>query len=232
MTKREEATLNNPKPKSRRALLAGAVGGLGAWAASVVGRAAPVEAAAGDPIRMGRINRAGGSRTILETSSEGAAFTVRQQSGAGAVRAEATSGRAVQAIAGHDGTGLWAYSPDHNAIFARTEDGIGVHAQALGSFSWALYALGRSSLNGDLVVDGTTAVHGQLFVNESITVDGTASFNNYLVAARPIFMQASGELPGPPGSSELSLFPRMAGGKMQLCVQFPSGEVKIIATES
>ena len=45
-------------PRSRRALLAGAIGGLGVWAASAIGRAAPAEAAAGDPIRMGRVNKA------------------------------------------------------------------------------------------------------------------------------------------------------------------------------
>ena len=44
-------------PRSRRALLAGAIGGLGVWAASAIGRAAPAEAAAGDPIRMGRAKR-------------------------------------------------------------------------------------------------------------------------------------------------------------------------------
>ena len=57
-------------PRSRRALLAGAIGGLGVWAASAIGRAAPAEAAAGDPIRMGRINKARGTSTQLRTSNE------------------------------------------------------------------------------------------------------------------------------------------------------------------
>ena len=55
-------------PRSRRALLAGAIGGLGVWAASAIGRAAPAEAAAGDPIRMGRLNRA--RRDIDHTPDE------------------------------------------------------------------------------------------------------------------------------------------------------------------
>jgi hypothetical protein len=61
------AIQSGSKSASRRALLAGALGGLGAWAASAIGRAAPVEAAAGDPIRMGQLNRAGGTSTDTPT---------------------------------------------------------------------------------------------------------------------------------------------------------------------
>ena len=44
-------------PRSRRALLAGVVGGLGAWLVSALAqRAMPAEAATGDPILAGRSN--------------------------------------------------------------------------------------------------------------------------------------------------------------------------------
>ncbi len=65
-------------PRSRRALLAGALGGLGVWAASAIGRAAPAEAAAGDPIRMGRINRAGTSTTELQSQTSQPVFRAVQ----------------------------------------------------------------------------------------------------------------------------------------------------------
>ena len=66
-------------PRSRRALLAGAIGGLGVWAASAIGRAAPAEAAAGDPIRMGQVNGAARTTTTLRSrTKEAAAFAVRQ----------------------------------------------------------------------------------------------------------------------------------------------------------
>ena len=74
------STQPESKSPSRRALLAGALGGLGAWAASAIGRASPVDAAAGDPIRMGRVNNAGSSATELHASTSwpAAALKVRQ----------------------------------------------------------------------------------------------------------------------------------------------------------
>ena len=73
-------------PRSRRALLAGAIGGLGVWAASAIGRAAPAEAAAGDPIRMGRLNKASSTATTLQTKTSAAAFLVNQIGGGAAVK--------------------------------------------------------------------------------------------------------------------------------------------------
>ena len=76
-------------PRSRRALLAGAIGGLGVWAASAIGRAAPAEAAAGDPIRMGRLNRAAAHRPNSRPVRS-KRHSVAIQFGAGnAIRAEA-----------------------------------------------------------------------------------------------------------------------------------------------
>ena len=72
------ARINQISPRSRRALLAGAIGGLGVWAASAIGRAAPAEAAAGDPIRMGRLNLASSTATTLQTKTSRAALLVNQ----------------------------------------------------------------------------------------------------------------------------------------------------------
>ncbi len=110
-------------PRSRRALLAGALGGLGVWVASAIGRVAPAEAAAGDPIRMGRLNRARGTSTELQTSTSKPAFWARQLGGGHAIRAEAETGRAVMARAGSNGTGVWAFSPDHFAIHGESNIG-------------------------------------------------------------------------------------------------------------
>ena len=57
-------------PRTRRALLAGALGGLAAWAAAAAARADPTAAAAGDPIRMGQFNKAGGTSTTLQTGRQ------------------------------------------------------------------------------------------------------------------------------------------------------------------
>ena len=47
------------KVRSRRVLLAGAVGGLAAWLAAAAQRAMPAEASAGDPVLAGRSNSGG-----------------------------------------------------------------------------------------------------------------------------------------------------------------------------
>ena len=65
-TKLNEAVDN---PRSRRALLAGVVGGLGAWLVSAAQRAMPAEAAAGDPVLAGRSNSGGRSMTELTANT-------------------------------------------------------------------------------------------------------------------------------------------------------------------
>ena len=55
--------------RSRRALLAGGVGGFTMGIAALLGRANPVAAAAGDPIRIGQFNRAGSTRTTLQANN-------------------------------------------------------------------------------------------------------------------------------------------------------------------
>jgi hypothetical protein len=56
-------------PHSRRALLAGAAGGLGGLVAAAIGRVNPVAAAGGDPIVLGNANDAGTSNTTIKTNS-------------------------------------------------------------------------------------------------------------------------------------------------------------------
>jgi hypothetical protein len=109
--------------RTRRAMLAGVVGGLGAWVASAAQRVMPAEAAVGDPIRIGRINGGGGSSTELRAASSKPVFRAIQGASGTALRGQATTGRAVMGTAGSNGTGVWAYSPDHNAVFARTFSG-------------------------------------------------------------------------------------------------------------
>ena len=133
--------------RSRRALMVGALGGLGAWATSAVGRrVSPAGAAAGDPILMGQANDAAGTNTQLETNSSGTAFTVRQNGGLGvAIRAESaapintlravnngigvaisassTGGTAIVAESGPgssfvSGSAIYAHSSEHTAIEA------------------------------------------------------------------------------------------------------------------
>ena len=206
-------------PRSRRALLAGAIGGLGVWAASAIGRAAPAEAAAGDPIRMGRLNKAASTGTTLQTSTSKPAFWARQLGGGHALRAEAGSGRAVMATAGNDGTGVWVAATDHIGVFSGAQSGVAVHAQSssgigVQAFSDNSIAVLASGATGLLAFGHPTAAH----FDGSVVMTGWQEIRESAAPA--------------PAESSARLFAQDNGsGKTQLCVRFPTGAVQVLATE-
>lgn len=227
------AITTTDRPRSRRALLAGALGGLGAWAAAAATRVDPAAAAAGEPIRMGRTNKAGGTQTILQTNSHGAAFEVRQASGAPAIRGETTSGRAVVGIAGRDGTGVWGESPNHVAVKATTGRGVGVEATS--GKGDALLAVSTSTGLGARVHSvqgiGLKATGSVAAVHASSPFGYAGDFEG---SVRVQWYQDFSEHadPGAPGANNARVFARDNGsGKTQLCVRFPTGAVQVIATE-
>ena len=199
-------------PRSRRALLAGAIGGLGVWAASAIGRAAPAEAAAGDPIRMGRLNKAAGTTTSIQASSSQPVLRAVQLGGGNGLRGEATNGRGVVGIGGSNGTGLWGYSPNHNAVFASTQTGYCLQTRALGTGSIGIYSNAYGQNSRAIYANGPSEFHGP------VDVFGTLRLTEAVAPAAPV--------------GGLKLFARDNGtGKTQLCVRFPTGAVQVIATE-
>ena len=211
-------------PRSRRALLAGALGGLGVWAASAIGRAAPAEAAAGDPIRMGRLNKASSTATTLQTKTSAPAFLVNQIGAGVAVRGVATSGRAIQGLAGSGGTGVWASSPDHYGVHARSDHGTAVLAESFDDG----YAVQAYASNG-------TAV--DVFSGSGVGVrceSGSNYAGQFIGRTHVAGYQDMSEVTTPPAApaNMARLFVRDNGvGKTELCVRFPTGAVQIIATE-
>ena len=135
---------------SRRALMAGALGGLGALAAAAVGMPRPAQAQTGDALKLGLANSAGTITTLTRMGSDrlgNALRVVVSRSSAVAVRALATGGRGVDAsatsgvgVAGNSATGVgvlgtsvraqgvWASSEHNTALFARSIHAVGIHA--------------------------------------------------------------------------------------------------------
>ena len=64
-------------PRSRRAILSAAAGGLAGLMAGALGRPGQTNAAAGDVMRIGQSNDSGTAQTILENAGLGAAFTLK-----------------------------------------------------------------------------------------------------------------------------------------------------------
>ncbi|HZM71774.1 MAG TPA: hypothetical protein VFC71_00220 [Candidatus Polarisedimenticolia bacterium] len=89
-----------PRPRTRRAILGAAIGGLAAAVATALGRPAEADAAAGNYLIMGNTaNSAGTSNTRLTTSSTGSAWEVVQNGTGTAMRSSANNG-----IAGYFGS--------------------------------------------------------------------------------------------------------------------------------
>jgi hypothetical protein len=220
------------QPKSRRTLLAGALGGLGAWAASMVGRATPTTAGEGDPIIIGQTNYGRGTHTQLQTNSNGAALTVTQLSSSNGIRGESTSGRAVVGVAGLDGTGIWGESPNYRGVYGRAVDsGIGVYGECRGHG----YGVVGESLDGT----GVHAIGRTAIVAEGYGL-GMDVRGSYLAARFQMGVRFQSFLdiehrsaePEAPNPKRVRLFVRLnESSKQEVCVKFSGGAVAILATE-
>ena len=116
-------------PRSRRAILAGALGGIGAWAASTVVHRSPARADNGDAMLVGTAHT--GTATTSITNS-------------------ATTNTVFAATAMANGTAIYGYSPDAQGIQGGSENGVGV----FGNVGQGIGVYGNS--NGQAGVWGQT----------------------------------------------------------------------------
>jgi len=127
------------KSPSRRALLAGALGGLGALAASAIGRASPVRAGVDGDVVLGASNNATVATSIANTSNTNTVF--------GAI---STAG----------GTGVYGSSGSNVGVIGQSNSSVGVSGQSgsgngvQGTSSSSIGVLGTSS--SSIGVKGTS----------------------------------------------------------------------------
>ena len=146
--------------RSRRALLAGALGGLGAWAASAIGRASQVRAANGDPVLVGGSHSGISPTSISVTGSPALILSSSFTPGGTALRGFTSSsmGIGVQGLShGADGVGL-----DGHATGA-TGANYGVMGQSASPAGAGLFGLANGSgfalrTSGRLRVDRVSGV--------------------------------------------------------------------------
>jgi hypothetical protein len=163
------------EPRSRRAVLAGALGGVAAVLASRFGSPDRTSAAAGGPVVMGAANSAGTTNTSLATSSTGVAYLVTQNGTGTALRGIANNG-----IAGFftsaNGTGVSGVTAKNNqfgvygandaiaygggeAIRANGQQNHGLVATSADTAAIAVKAI-HSGVNGKAIVGQATATTG------------------------------------------------------------------------
>jgi hypothetical protein len=227
------AIQSGSKSASRRALLAGALGGLGAWAASAIGRAAPVEAAAGDPIRMGQLNRAGGTSTELHTNAAGPGFKVEQVGDGPAIRASGKFPLWAQArdeefgVAVIAGGGAAGISASGSVYGVAAFGSIGVHGRAYPRKGTGVFGSADTGRGVSGVTKEGKAVHGRADRHR-----GWAGYFDGKVFTRRYVELAEVVNPRNPRADRARLFLRDNGsGKTELCVRFHTGPVQVIATE-
>jgi hypothetical protein len=103
--------------RSRRALLAGALGGIGAWAASAIGQASRVQAGVDGDVVLGTSNTAT-SRTSIHNFANNAAVFLAESAAdlgyGGGIGVMGTSS---------SGTGVWGNSPAGHGLHGQSSSG-------------------------------------------------------------------------------------------------------------
>jgi hypothetical protein len=170
-------------PRSRRSVIAAALGGAGALIAASLGRAAPVAAADNDPLLLGSTANAATLPTVV-ASSQGPGLEVGTTAGGGsALVGHSATGIGVFGVSDGPGfgretgvvgvtgggdsldptvdtsqTGVYGFADDSNAaagVWGDTLEGTGV----VGTGAWGVYGSGEIGIVGD--TDGaSTGVYG------------------------------------------------------------------------
>ena len=162
-------------PRTRRSILAGALGGAGALIAHALGSAAPVAAANGNPVLLGQGSTATDNAATLPTLVNSSAAL-----GLGAVNSAGGTGLWGQSGANPPGgtdtsqTGVYGFAdqsdPADAGVWGDTIAGTGI----VGSGDWGVLGLGVVGVVG-LADEASTAVHGFAGIGDpNVPAAGTA----------------------------------------------------------
>jgi hypothetical protein len=145
--------------RSRRAILAGAIGGVAGLIASRLGNPGRTSAAAGGPVIMGAANSAGTTNTSLTTASSGTALLVTQNGTGTALRGSAVGpGSIAGFFTAQNGTGISGVTgnPNSYGVFAQNNGAAGA-AGALRANGGQNHGIVASTANGE--ADGVRGVN-------------------------------------------------------------------------
>jgi hypothetical protein len=214
MTARVHDSPTDSNAPSRRALLVGALGGIGAWAAAAVGRASPVRAD-GQTVLVGgeyatatsltRITNQTNNTPVFEGSSTGSGEGVRGISDAGngvrgfsetssGVRGTSQGGAGVSALS-QSGSGVFAtnYSAaDATVVGLSQANGTGVAGKSAPG-PQAVEAKPKTGVYGEAVQDAQSrGVWGQSNGGQGVRGQATSGVGVYGKATTGFALQAAG----------------------------------------
>ncbi len=120
--------IDSSSPRTRRAILFGALGGAFASVAAAVGRASPVTATNGDIVKVGHTYTATRA-TVINANGSGAAFMATSQS-SWALSGTSTSGGGVYAATTGTSAGVYGYSASGHGVSGDSKSSSGVYGIA------------------------------------------------------------------------------------------------------
>jgi len=233
------------KSPSRRALLVGAVGGLGALAVSAFGRP---QVAAGhdvDDVRLGGANTATTTTQITNSTTGQTVFSGVSSGGTGVLGQSNTSvgvygnsgaGTAVYGLS-NSGVSVWGDSSATNypASLGRSY-GNSTGVQGFSGIASIPAAPAKTGVYGSAAQDSASkGVWGSSPAGHGLHGSSSSGFAGYFagkVYTSKFIEMTEISAPAAPGANKARLFLRVSGtGKTQLCVRFQSGSVQVIKTE-
>jgi len=215
-----------PASRSRRAILAGALGGLGALAAGAIGRPHVAQGHDADDVLLGGGNSASSVTTITNSSTNLTVLSLANTHDGVALESHSAGNLGVSGTS-NTHTGLYGFTTASN------------HAATVGfGFGNSTGVLGYSGSVGLPAAKPKTGVYG--YANQDGTSKGVFGESNNGFAgyfAGKVYTSKFHEMaeitaPTAPGANKGRLFMRDNGsGKTQLCVRFNTGGVLVIATQ-
>lgn len=225
--------------RSRRAFLGGALVGLGAWAATALGRVGPVRAENETISVGGEYQDAESVTSILNQTNNSDVFAASSAAAGVAVHGFSVSSTGVL---GQSFTGTGVLGVDQNGTAPATVGHGGSNYTGVLGFSSGLEAdalpspKAKTGVHGVANQDGhSVGVRGDSSAGHAIHGKTSTGYGGYFegkVYTTTWYELTEISTPSSPTSNRARLFIRDNGsGKTQLCVKFANGSVKILATE-
>ena len=142
------------KSPSRRALLAGALGGLGAWAATAIGRASPVRANDPNDVVLGSDLNFATTLTKITNQTNGNSVLFAQSNSNG-VGVQGLSASAVGVYgSSNSGWGVNGISQSNLGVYGISSTNVGVHGFSSATDNAAILGFSNGASTGVLGVSG------------------------------------------------------------------------------
>jgi hypothetical protein len=226
------------KSSSRRALLAGALGGIGAWAAAAIGKRDLVRAGVDGDVVLGTTNNAGSQTQITNNTTNAAVFGATAFGTGTAITGTSANGTGIigESLNAHIGVDGASGAPSWPGVRGMQAGGsTGVQGYS-GAFATVPAAKPKTGVYGYAAQDGgSRGVTGESPAGIGVYGISATGYGGYFdgkVYTTKWYELTEIGVPTAPAANRARLFIKDNGaGKTQLCVRFNTGAVQVVATQ-